>query len=51
MQLQHLTTIPSIPVHKVYQHLLNNTLPAITFDTKPTEKSDSIWTLIIHPGI
>ena len=22
MQLQHLTTIPSIPVHKIYQHLL-----------------------------
>ena len=21
MQLQHLTTIPSIPVHKIYQHL------------------------------
>ena len=26
MQLQHLTTIPSIPVHKIYQHLLNSTL-------------------------
>ena len=25
MQLQHLTTIPLILVHKVYQHLLNNT--------------------------
>ena len=24
VQLQHLTTIPSIPVHKIYQHLLNN---------------------------
>ena len=24
-QLQHLVTIPSIPVHKVYQHLLNST--------------------------
>ena len=31
IQLQHLTTIPSIPIHKVYQHLLNNTLPAIPF--------------------
>ena len=36
IQLQHLTTIPSIPVHKVYQHLLNNTLPAIPFNTEPT---------------
>ena len=51
MQLQHLTTIPSIPVHKVYQHLLNNTLPAITFDTESTENIDSIWTLLTHPGI
>ena len=24
MQLQHLTTIPSNPVHKIYQHLLNS---------------------------
>ena len=31
MQLQHLTTIPSIPVHKIYQHLLNNTLPNHAF--------------------
>ena len=26
IQLQHLVTIPSIPVHKVYQHLLNSSL-------------------------
>ena len=26
MQLQHLATIPLIPVHKVYQHLLNSTM-------------------------
>ena len=51
IQLQHLTTIPSIAVHKVYQHLLNNTLPAIPFDTEPTENTDSIWTLITHRGI
>ena len=25
-ELQHLTTLPSIPVHKVYQHLLNTSL-------------------------
>ena len=25
-QLQHLATIPSVPVHKVYQHLLNTSL-------------------------
>ena len=51
MQLQHLTTIPLIPVHKIYQHLLNSTLPIIPFDTESTENTDSIWTLFAHPGI
>ena len=46
IQLQHLTTIPSIPVHKIYQHLLNS-----TFDTESTEHNDSIWSLFSHPGI
>ena len=51
IQLQHLTTIPSIPVHNVYQHLLNSTLPIIPFNTESTENNDSIWTLFTHPGI
>ena len=33
IQLQHLTTIHSIPVHKIYQHLLNSTMPAVPFNT------------------
>ena len=51
MQLQHLTTIPLIPVHKVYQHLLNSTLPIIPFDTESTENTDSVWSLFAHLGI
>ena len=53
VQLQHLTTIPSIPVHKIYQHLLNNTLPIMPFDMdkESTEHTGSIWTLFLHPGI
>ena len=51
MQLQHLATIPSIPVHKIYQHLLNSTLPIIPFNTESTENTDSIWTLFTHLGI
>ena len=35
-QLQHLTTIPSIPVHKVYQHLLNSSLRLTPFNMKPS---------------
>ena len=51
MQLQHLMTIPSIPVHKIYQHLLNNTQPIIPFGTESTENTNHIWTLFAHPGI
>ena len=50
MQLQHLTTIPSIPVHKIYQHLLNSTIPVMSFDTESIGHTDSIWTLFAHPG-
>ena len=51
MQLQHLTTIPSIPVHKIHQHLLSNTLPIIPFHKESTEHTGSIWTLFSHLGI
>ena len=50
-QLQHLATIPSIPVHKVYQHLLNSTLQLMPFNTKPSEDMDTLWNLFTHPGI
>ena len=42
MQLQHLATIPSIPVHKVYQHLLNSTMQLTPFNTEPSEDTDSL---------
>ena len=51
MQIQHLTTIPSIPGHKIYQHLLNSTTPVMPFDTESTGNIDSLWTLFTHPGI
>ena len=52
-QLQHLTTIPSIPVHKSYQHMLNSTQPIMPFemDDESTEHISSIWTLFLHAGI
>ena len=40
MQLQHLTTIPSILVHKIYQHFLNSTIPVVPFNTESTEKTE-----------
>ena len=51
MQLQHLATIPSIPVHKVYQHLLNSTMPIVPFNTESSEDTDSLWSVFTHPGI
>ena len=53
MQLQHLTTIPSISVHKIYQHMLKNTPPIMPFDMdeESTEHTDSIWTLFSHTGM
>ena len=50
-QLQHLATIPSIPVHKVYQHLLNSSLQLTPFNMKPSEDMNTLWNLFTHPGI
>ena len=51
IQLHHLTTIPSIPVHKIYQHLPNSTMPVMPFNTESTGNTDSLQTLFKHPGI
>ena len=51
MQLQHLTTIPSIPVHKIYQHLLNSTMPIVPFNTESSGNTNSLWSVFTHPGI
>ena len=50
MQLEHQTAIPLIPVHKIYQHLLNSTIPVMSFDTESTWHTDSIWTLFTTSG-
>ena len=52
-QLQHLTTLPSILVNKIYQHIINGTQHIISFDTadESTEDTDSIRTLFLHTGI
>ena len=51
MQLHHLTTILSIPVHMIYQHLLNSTMPVMPFNIESTGNTDSLWTLFTHPGV
>ena len=51
IQLQHLATIPSIPIHRVYQHLLHSTIPIVPFNTDPSEDTDSLWNIFTCPGI
>ena len=50
-ELQHLATLPSIPVQKVYQHLLNNSLQLTPFNMQPSEDTNTLWNLFTHPGI
>ena len=52
-QPQHLTIIPSIPVHKIYQHMINRTQDIMPFDItdESTEDTDSIWTLFSYTGM
>ena len=51
MQLQHLVSISSLPVHKVYQQLLNSTMQLTPFNTEPSDNTDSLWNVFTHPGI
>ena len=50
-QLQCLESIPSIPVHKVYEHLMNNSLHLTPFNMKPSEDTNTLWNMFIHPAI
>ena len=40
-QLQHLTTIPSIPVHKIYEHIINSTQQIMPFDMDDESTEDT----------
>ena len=52
-QLQHLTTIPSILINKIYQHIINGPQHIMPFDTtdESTGDTDPIWTLFLHTGM
>ena len=52
-QLQHLATIPLIPVSTIYQHIISGTQHLIPFKSanELTGDTDSIWTLLSHTGI
>ena len=51
-QLHHLSSIPSVPITQVYQHMISGIKP-ITPSTSPEESTGdtiSIWTLFSHTG-
>ena len=51
--LEHLATIPSVPVDQLYKHMVNG-IPSITPFSSPEESTwdtDSIWMLFSHTGI
>ena len=50
-QLQHLVDIPSVPVHKVYEHLLNNSLHMTPFNMKLSGDINTLWNMFTHPAI
>ena len=51
-QLQHLASLPLVPVNQLYKHMVSDTIPITPF-TSPEESTGdtvSIWTLS-HTGV
>ena len=48
-ELQHLATLPSILIHKVYQHLLNNSLQLTPFNMKSSEDTNNSMEPVYPP--
>ena len=50
-QLQHLASIPSVPVVQFYKHMAKS-IQHITHFTSPEESTgDTIWTLFVYTGV
>ena len=51
-QLQHLASIPSVPVGQLYKHMVKGTKHITVFSPEEsTADTDSIWTLFLHTGV
>ena len=52
-QLQHLASIPSVPVDQLYRHMISDIQPItpFTLPEKSTGNTASIWTLFSHTGV
>ena len=51
LDLQHLAILPSIPVHQIYEHLLNSSQRLTPFNVQPSEDSNTFSILFSHPRI
>ena len=52
-QLQHLASMPLVPVNQLYKHMISGITPITSF-TSPEESTGdtvSIWTLFSHTGV
>ena len=49
--LQHLASIPAVPVHQVYNHLLNSSLHLTPFNMELSEDTNTLWNMFTHPAI
>ena len=51
-QLQHLVSIPSVPVGQLYSHMATDIQHVTPFSSaESTGDTDSIWTLFSHAGV
>ena len=49
--LQHLASIPSVPVEQLYRHMAKGIQHITPFTEESTGDTDSIWTLFSHTGV
>ena len=50
-QLQHLASIPSVPVGQLHSHMAKDIQHITPFTEESTGDTDSIWTLFSHTGV
>ena len=51
-QLQHLASIPSVPIEQLYSHMATGIQHNAPFSPEEsTGDTDSIWTLFLHTGV
>ena len=51
-QLQHLASLPSVPVGQLYKHMAKGIQHITTFSPEESiGDTDSIWTLFSHTGV